>query len=59
LLTNEKLYAHAGDHDANRRAIATIVVEPLELPIGDPKAEPCANPIPTPDVEPEQVPASQ
>jgi len=37
--------------------LRTIVVEPLELPVGEPRAEPEPQPH-APEPEPEQVPAA-
>ena len=39
--------------------LRTIIVEPLELPIYEPTADPNPDLIPAPEPEPEQVPAKQ
>jgi hypothetical protein len=39
--------------------LRTIVVEPLELPVGDPQTPFEPEPAPQPEPEPEQVPAKR
>ena len=39
--------------------LRTIIVEPLELLVDEPTADPNPDPIPAPEPEPEQVPAKQ
>jgi hypothetical protein len=42
------------------KPLRTIVVEPLELPVSDPSADPDPDPIPAPEQpEPEHVPAKR
>jgi len=41
------------------KPLRTIVVEPLELPVEQPKGEPEPGLIQSPESEPEQVPAKQ
>ena len=39
--------------------IRTIVVEPLEIPVEQPRGEPEPVPVPEPEPEPEQVPVAR